>query len=524
MFGKPRIALTSLLGIVLATLGLIYVTNVERIQQSILHWLMVLAPNSMMTNMWQFPTVGMTASIYIFNWTNAEEFDNPDVKPRFQELGPYTFHEKQKKLNLTWHEENSTVSYLRQSRFYFDAAASGGKLTDVVVTPNTVSVGILHKAQSWSPMLRSLVHMAIKLYNNDATFVRTVDDWLFTGFESPLIKISKMIPTSMIPEIYFPFERVGYGYPRNSSTDIYGHHNVYTGKQDFSKLGQIARWRYTNVSIQSSHCKLRGSTGEFHPIPLQKGKPITYFLPDICRELQVDYSETTIFEGIEAYVYRGSKRNMANGTENPDNKCFCLENCEDVPSGVMNISSCWFDVPIFASYPHFYNADPSYVEGIEGIKPDKDKHEMVIILEPKTGMLLDIKGTLMISFLVEPRPGSIFRNARRNFLPLAWVDYKLRISPELLLYLKMVPISGIVAKVLGVLTVILGIALVLYYPRKMLMQKYFIRTIGITNLESKMQATSFCPERVKSQKAEGSPLLVGPPFLDTDKLAKEANC
>lgn len=56
--------------------------------------------------------------------------------------------------------------------------------------------------------------------------------------------------------------------------------------------------------------------GEFHQIPLQKGQPITYFLPDICRELQVDYAGTTVYEGIEAFVYRGSKRNMANGEIN----------------------------------------------------------------------------------------------------------------------------------------------------------------------------------------------------------------
>lgn len=56
--------------------------------------------------------------------------------------------------------------------------------------------------------------------------------------------------------------------------------------------------------------------GEFHQIPLQKGQPITYFLPDICRELQVDYAGTTVYEGIEAFVYKGSKRNMANGEIN----------------------------------------------------------------------------------------------------------------------------------------------------------------------------------------------------------------
>lgn len=174
---------------------------------------MVLKPNSMMTNLWQSPNLGIRADVYIFNWTNSEEYNNPNVKPRFQELGPYTFTERQQKLNVTWHDENSTVSYWRQSRFYFDAAASGAKLTDVVITPNSLNVGIVHKAQLWNPMLRRLMLLGLNLYNNEPTFKRQADDWLFRGFDTPLIKISKMIPANMMPDMQFPYERIAFGYP-----------------------------------------------------------------------------------------------------------------------------------------------------------------------------------------------------------------------------------------------------------------------------------------------------------------------
>lgn len=218
--------------------------------------------------------------------------------------------------------------------------------------------------------------------------------------------------------------RLPYPLQRNDSEQIYGHHNVYTGQDDFSKLGQIARWRYDNVTAGQPNCKLSGSTGEFHPIPLRQGRPISYFIPDICRELILDYAGTTLFEGIPAYVYKGTPRNMANGesvlqklyikylhsqfagTDNPEHSCYCTGSCKEVRSGVLNLSACWYDVPIFASSPHFYNADPFYVDGVEGMKPDQDRHEMSVILEPTTGMLLDIKARLMISLLVEPRPES----------------------------------------------------------------------------------------------------------------------
>ncbi|KAH8263690.1 hypothetical protein KR044_012522 [Drosophila immigrans] len=522
MIGKSRIALTSLLGCILVTLGLVFLINLEQLQRKTMEWLMVLRPDTMMTNLWQHPSLPMSASVYIFNWTNSEELNNPVVKPRFEELGPYVFTEQIQKLNVTWNPENSTVSYLRKSRFTFVPELSKGNLSDVVITPNTLTVGITHKAQRWNPMLRSLMLIALNMYGNDATFERTAGEWLFQGFDTPLIKMSSLVPSKLLPEMHFPYERIGYGYPRNGSTEVYGHHNIYTGADEFNKLGQIARWRYDDVSASYPHCKLKGSIGEFHPIPLRQGEPISYFLPDLCRELQVDYAGTTVFQGIDAYVYRGSPRNMANGsTDNPDNSCYCQDDCKEVRSGIMNVSGCWYDVPVFASYPHFYNADPYYLDAVEGLKPDKERHEMVIILEPKTGMLLDIKATLMISLMVEPRPESAFRNARRTFLPLVWVDYRVNISSELLFYLKLLPISTIVAKICGILIIILGISLLFHYPRKFFMQRQFMRQIDITSLENRIQATNVASPELKNYGAEGSPLLVGLQYV---AASAEAEC
>lgn len=34
------------------------------------------------------------------------------------------------------------------------------------------------------------------------------------------------------------------------------------------------------------------------------------------------------------------------------------------------------------SFPHFYNADPFYRQQVEGMQPEKDKHEFYVALEP----------------------------------------------------------------------------------------------------------------------------------------------
>lgn len=71
------------------------------------------------------------------------------------------------------------------------------------------------------------------------------------------------------------------------------------------------------------------------------------------------------------------KKNL--GTKYSETECFCGGEC--VPSGVFNISRCRSGAPFFISLPHFYKADPYYLEHIEGLRPN-DSMEFSAIIEP----------------------------------------------------------------------------------------------------------------------------------------------
>lgn len=62
----------------------------------------------------------------------------------------------------------------------------------------------------------------------------------------------------------------------------------------------------------------------------------------------------------------------------PDGKCPL--------SGVRDISVCK-GAPAFISFPHFYLADPSYRNAVEGMKPDPEKHAFRMTLEKVTLVL-----------------------------------------------------------------------------------------------------------------------------------------
>lgn len=42
------------------------------------------------------------------------------------------------------------------------------------------------------------------------------------------------------------------------------------------------------------------------------------------------------------------------------------------------------------SFPHFFNADPILLDQVEGLKPDKDKHEFFMAFEPVRNFLIPI--------------------------------------------------------------------------------------------------------------------------------------
>lgn len=70
----------------------------------------------------------------------------------------------------------------------------------------------------------------------------------------------------------------------------------------------------------------------------------------------------------------------------------------------MNVSSCRFGSPVFMSYPHFYNADPFFLNQVEGLNPNQKDHEFYMVLEPKTGVALEVAARFQVNMLVEPIP------------------------------------------------------------------------------------------------------------------------
>lgn len=97
--------------------------------------------------------------------------------------------------------------------------------------------------------------------------------------------------------------------------------------------------------------------------------------------MTLDYVEDVQSKQLLSYRFAGSRRTFENASQNADNWCFDVGGVSN-PSGIFNVSVCRYGAPAFISFPHFYLADPYYLNQVDGLLPNKDRHQFHIDLEP----------------------------------------------------------------------------------------------------------------------------------------------
>lgn len=212
-----------------------------------------------------------------------------------------------------------------------------------------------------------------------------------------------------------------------------GHFNIKTGVDDIFELGVAKAFNYkTETGFYDKKCdEVRGSAGEFYPPGQTKDKPLTFFNGELCRYLDLYYTDELNVNGLTTYKYSGTERSVDNGTKYSEYSCF--SSGESVASGLMNVSACRHGAPVFISFPHFYAADPSYLNYVDGMNPSKNDHEFYFALDPKTGILVDVAARLQVNIRIQRYPNiELYEEAPELFFPVLWFEQKVRIPNEMI--------------------------------------------------------------------------------------------
>lgn len=139
--------------------------------------------------------------------------------------------------------------------------------------------------------------------------------------------------------------------------------------------------------------------------------------------------------GLQVNKYAATQRSVDNGTKYSEYSCFSYG--DSLPSGVMNVSACRYGAPVVVSFPHFHAADPYYLQFVDGLSPDEDKHQFYITMEPSIGIPVEVAARLQVNVMVQPSPDiGLFQEAPTIFFPTLWFEQKVRIPDEMINELK----------------------------------------------------------------------------------------
>lgn len=90
------------------------------------------------------------------------------------------------------------------------------------------------------------------------------------------------------------------------------------------------------------------------------------------------------------------------------------------PRGVFSIGQCQLGAPIYASLPHFLDADEYYLEQVDGLKPNRSLHEFYIDVESTLHSVpVGAKARLQLNVAT---PELRFRNIPNAMIPVLWQE------------------------------------------------------------------------------------------------------
>lgn len=402
-------------GAVVAILGGVLIPLGNSVIEGTVEKEAVIEPGTTAYDNWVSTGAKVYRQFWFFDVQNAQEVLQKGANPVVVEKGPYTYRTRYlAKENVTFNP-NQTVSYLLPMGAIFEPSMSVGPEEDKVTSLNLAVAGAYSLVP---PVLHSAVEFLIKSSNSSLFQHRTVKEMLW-GYTDPMLKGT-----------------VGLFAPYNGTYD--GYYNVFTGKDNISKVGIIDRWRGER-SLRfwdNKYCDMiNGTDASSFPPFVDKTKPLYFFSSDICRSVSAGFDGSLDLKGIEVYRYTLQPNTLASPTVNPDNQCFCRDpkttkNC--TMAGVLDISSCQDGKPIYISLPHFLHGSQSLREAVLGLNPNEEHHATYLDVEPTTGFTLRFAKRIQVNMMYGPsRVITVLKKVKDyTIFPVVWLNETAALDDE----------------------------------------------------------------------------------------------
>ncbi|KAL9852873.1 lysosome membrane protein 2 isoform 3-T3 [Geothlypis trichas] len=344
---------------------------------------------------WEDPPPPVYMQFYFFNLTNPLEVLQ-GATPLVEEIGPYTYREYRPRVHVQFLDNGTKVSALNPKTYVFEPEKSvGDPEVDLIRTVNIPAV----TAMEWtrSTPLQFATEVLLLLYQESLFTVRSVHELLW-GYKDKLLSTIHVLHPEIDP-VFGLFSKM------NGTDD--GEYVFLSGETNYLNFSRIVEWKgKESLSWWTTEAcnMINGTDGtSFHPL-ISKDENIYIFSSDFCRSLFLVYDSSGAVAGVPTFRFVPSSMVFANTSVNPANAGFCVPAGNCPGTGVLNVSVCKQGAPIFLSAPHFYQADPKFVEDIEGMHPRKEYHETFLDINPLTGLVLQAAKRMQVNVHVRKLP------------------------------------------------------------------------------------------------------------------------
>lgn len=116
-----------------------------------------------------------------------------------------------------------------------------------------------------------------------------------------------------------------------------------------------------------------GTTGEMFYGTINEQSVLHYYSEDLCASAILTFDSVDNSFGFPALKFVAYPDSL-------EGSCFATS--ASLPAGAIDVNGCQGRLPFAMSYPHFYEADASYHDQLEGMRPDYTRHGTYFIIEP----------------------------------------------------------------------------------------------------------------------------------------------
>ncbi|XP_066152403.1 sensory neuron membrane protein 2-like [Euwallacea fornicatus] len=404
-------------------------------------------------------------TIRLFQVNNKNDVISKGALPNLTESHPYTYKLTLKKQNLVFNDfDEDSVTYTRVNSVEFDHSGPG-KETDKVTIVNPLLMSALQIVSSIErlPLAGCLDKILGPSKMNELFITKTVQELLFDGIPFAFKNTSNMgyaceiVRQRMIERVknvrviehinddpnndYLRLAIFNYkttNYIKKSPDGIY---TVNRGIKDMEALGTIMRWNGathlstygTKESTNNNTChSLRGTDSTIYQPMITGEGNVTIYNTDICRTVNLTFINSyETYKGIKAFRYETPNTFLRPSISVAEHDCYCAKETKDDTNkascfldGVLDFRPC-VGVPLLVSQPHFLNADKKYLSGVIGLKPDKQKHGIHLLLEPNTGTPLQGRKRVQVNSVFRSEPFLSFLTPptmHHGVIPILWID------------------------------------------------------------------------------------------------------